>query len=304
MRMASAISFHCQNEGGVLYWSIMFRKKPIYSIVLAIVVLVGALIGAVVLRPRLDTHHFIQSTTPTLFFHGYGSSANAEKHMTQAAKQAGVTNTIIHADVDEKGEVTLTGEIPKGAINPIVEVNYQDNRNADYHQDARYAKAVVTKLQSRYGFTKMNMVGHSMGNMSILFYLLDNAHEKDLPLLQKQVHIANHVNGLEGMDLPEHHRVDEVTGQPEEMSASYQQLLALREQYPNQQIDVLNIYGDVKDESDGSVLNSSSKSLRYLVADRAKSYREEKMTGKLAQHSQLHENPAVDALLIEFLWGK
>ncbi|MGT2715265.1 alpha/beta hydrolase [Streptococcus respiraculi] len=281
----------------------MFRKKSKYAVVLAIVVLIGAFIGAIVLRPRLDTKHFIQSTTPTLFFHGYGSSANAQTHMTQAAKQSGVTNTIIRAEVDEYGAVTLMGKIPKGAINPIVEVNYQDNRNADYHQDARYAKAVVTKLQSTYGFTKMNMVGHSMGNMSILFYLLDNAHEKDLPQVQKQVHIANHVNGLEGRDLPERHRVDEVTGQPEEMSASYQQLLALREQYPNQQIDVLNIYGDVKDESDGSVLNASSKSLKYLLLDRAKSYREEKMTGKLAQHSQLHENPAVDALLIEFLWG-
>ena len=68
--------------------------------------------------------------------------------------------------------------------------------------------------------------------------------------------------------------------------------------------DVLNIYGDYKNGSDGSVLNASSRSLKYLVADNAKSYQEKKITGKLAQHSQLHENQEVDKILIQFLWGK
>ncbi|WP_230082348.1 MULTISPECIES: alpha/beta hydrolase [Streptococcus] len=270
---------------------------------LAIVLLFLVFLSAVFLRPKLNQTSYVQSTIPTLFFHGYGSSANAEKHMTQAARKAGVTQTIIRADVDTEGQVTLLGEIPTGAINPIVEVNYQDNRNADYHQDARYAKAVVMKLQETYGFTKMNMVGHSMGNMSILFYLLDNAHDQNLPQLQKVVHIANHVNGLEGRDLPADPSLDEQTGQPKEMSTSYQELLALRDRYPKQQIDVLNVYGDLTDQSDGSVLNVSSKSLKYLVSERATSYTEERITGKGAQHSQLHENPEVDRLLLDFLWG-
>ena len=67
------------------------------------------------------------------------------------------------------------------------------------------------------------------------------------------------------------------------MNEQYQQLLALREVYPENQIDVLNIYGDIGGETDGSVLNISSKALRYLVAERAKSYREEKIDGKGAQ---------------------
>lgn len=36
---------------------------------------------------KLDKKKYVQSTTPTLFFHGYGSSANAERHMTNAAKK-------------------------------------------------------------------------------------------------------------------------------------------------------------------------------------------------------------------------
>ena len=160
-------------------------------------------------------------------------------------------------------------------------------------------------MQARYGFKKMNFVAHSMGNMSILFYLLEHVQNEELPQLQKQVNIANHVNGLEGMDLPANLTIlDSKTGQPSAMSDSYQKLLSLREIYPQDQVDVLNIYGDFKNQSDGSVLNVSSRSLKYLVIDNAKSYQEKRVTGPLAQHSQLHENPEVDRLLIDFLWGK
>lgn len=254
---------------------------------------------------ELNSSDYIQSSTPTLFFHGYGSSANAEKHMAEAARQAGVTQTIVTATVDRHAQVTLKGVIPKDAINPIVMVEFEDNRNPDYAQDGEYAAAVVRELQARYGFKKMNFVAHSMGNMSILFYLLEHAQNEELPQLQKQVNIANHVNGLEGMDLPANLTIlDSKTGEPSAMSGSYQKLLGLREIYPQDQVDVLNIYGDFKNESDGSVLNVSSRSLKYLVIDNAKSYQEKRVTGPLAQHSQLHENPEVDRLLIDFLWGK
>ena len=254
---------------------------------------------------ELNSSDYIQSRTPTLFFHGYGSSANAEKHMAEAARKAGVTQTIITATVDSHAQVSLKGEITKDAINPIVMVEFEDNRNANYAQDGEYAAAVVRELQARYGFKKMNFVAHSMGNMSILFYLLEHAQNEELPQLQKQVNIANHVNGLEGMDLPANLTIlDSKTGQPSAMSDSYQKLLGLREIYPQDQVDVLNIYGDFKNQSDGSVLNVSSRSLKYLVIDNAKSYQEKRVTGPLAQHSQLHENPEVDRLLIDFLWGK
>ena len=253
----------------------------------------------------LNSRDYIQSSTPTLFFHGYGSSANAEKHMVEAARQAGVTQTIITATVDSHAQVSLKGEITKNAINPIVMVEFKDNRNANYAQDGEYAAAVVRELQARYGFKKMNFVAHYMGNMSILFYLLEHAQNEELPQLQKQVNIANHVNGLEGMDLPANLTIlDSKTGQPSAMSDSYQKLLGLREIYPQDQVDVLNIYGDFKNQSDGSVLNVSSRSLKYLVIDNAKSYQEKRVTGPLAQHSQLHENPEVDRLLIDFLWRK
>ena len=282
------------------------RKRSIIALsTFLFIVLITLFQGSKLQTRELNSSDYIQSSTPTLFLHGYGSSANAEKHMAEAARKAGVTQTIITATVDSHAQVTLKGDIPKDAVNPIVMVEFADNRNANYAQDGEYAAAVVRELQARYGFKKMNFVAHSMGNRSILFYLLEHAQNEELPKLQKQVNIANHVNGLEGMDLPPNLTIlDSQMGQPSAMSDSYQKLLGLREIYPQDQVDVLNIYGDFKNQSDGSVLNVSSRSLKYLVIDNAKSYQEKRVTGPLAQHSQLHENPEVDRLLIDFLWRK
>ena len=224
--------------------------------------------------------------------------------MTESARKAGVTETIIQANVDRTGQVTLRGHIPKGAINPIVMVQYEDNRNPDYLQDAAYAKAVVEKLKQAYGFQEMKMVGHSMGNMSILYYLLEYGSEENLPKLIKQVNLANHVAGLENWNLPSNLTLDSKTGQPSAMNEQYQKLTGLREVYPDKQIDVLNIYGDIGGNTDGSVLNISSKALKYLLINHAKSYKEVKISGRGGQHSRLHENSEVDKLLIDFLWRK
>ena len=277
-------------------------KRFVYVLLAVVLILAGFTWMKQSATTSLNTKDYVQSTTPTLFFHGYGSSVNAEKHMTNAAVKVGVTKTVIRADVDRDGKVSLTGDIPKGVINPIIQVQYADNRNPK--KTGEYAKAVVDKLQSTYGFKKMNMVGHSMGNMSILNYVLENSTDEKAHRLQKQVDIANHVAGLEGMNLPENLTLNPETGEPNKMNAGYQRFLGLREVYPEHQVDILNIYGDIGGETDGSVKNVSSLALKYLVKDRAKSYWEVKFTGPKAQHSQLHENDEVDKVLIDFLWGK
>lgn len=39
------------------------------------------------------------SSIPTFFFHGWGSSVNAERHMVNAARNRGVTNDVVTAIV-------------------------------------------------------------------------------------------------------------------------------------------------------------------------------------------------------------
>ena len=90
------------------------------------------------------------------------------------------------------------------------------------------------------------------------------------------------------------------------MNPPYQKLLKLKSIYKGKDIGVLNIYGDLEDSthSDGSVSVSSAKSLKYLLGDSPKSYKELEFKGKEAEHSELHENSDVADQIIQFLWGE
>ncbi|MGM9906076.1 alpha/beta hydrolase [Lactobacillus sp.] len=237
--------------------------------------------------------------TVTFFFHGYGSSINAEKHMAEAARQAGKTNEVLEATVNENGSVKIKGKFAKKPKNPVVLVGFADNQNPDYHKDGWYAYKAVKTAQKKLGFSKMNLVGHSMGNMAISYMIMDYSAKKNFPKIKKQVDIAGHFNGIIGFDKNSNSSLD-ASGKPKKMNSTYQELTRLRQVYPKG-IDVLNIYGDTGKKSDGRVYNNSSKSLKYLLV-KAKSYKELKITGKGGQHSRLHENSKVDKALQDFLW--
>ena len=239
-------------------------------------------------------------TIPTFFFHGWGSSANAETQMANAAKKDGVSNTIIQADVSKNGTVKLKGTIPKNAKNPIIKVNLEDNQSGK----TSYVKDVITAISNKYHYAKINLVGHSMGNLQIANYINENYDNKKLPKINKVVSIAGHYDGYLGEEAGQKAKIkNKKTGEPDIYSDGFKQLLPLRKHYPRQ-IEVLNIYGNKEDgsNSDGSVSVASAQSYKYLINGRAKSYREVEIKGKNAQHSKLHENKEVDKLLINFLW--
>ena len=283
-------------------------KSARYSIAANIIIVILGIIGGAWYQHEKSSK-FVQSTTPTLFFHGGGSSYHAEEHMVNAAKKAGVTKTVLRANVAKDGHVTLHGTMHKNSINPIVEVNYEDNRQLDFNKHGVWATNVVKALQKQYGIKNINMVGHSLGNISIIYYLLQNAQNKSMPKLRKQVDMAGHFDGLDFAQLPAEIRQPQNlklgrNGKPNHMNATYRQMTKLRSIYPKNQIRVLNIIGNIGGKTDGTVTNVSSLSLKYLVAQRAKSYEVKTFHGKLARHSKLHSNPAVDKVLIQFLWGK
>lgn len=283
-------------------------KKSSLATFIAVVVVLAAIVGGAVYHTHKN-NRFVRSTTATLFFHGGGISYHAETGMVNAAKRAGVTNTVIRADVTNSGKVTLHGNMHRGAINPIVEVNYENNRQLDFNKHGLYATNVAKMLKKQYGVTKINMVGHSLGNISIIYYMLQNGKKKNMPQLQKQVDIAGHFGGLTFDGLPDSIKQPagmklNSQGKPNRMNATYKQMTGVRKTYPKGQVDILNIYGDIGNHTDGRVTNVSSRSLQYLVASRAKSYTELKVTGKKAQHSKLHDNSQVDKALIKFLWQK
>ncbi len=274
-----------------------------HGLQILLVLLTVVLITAIILPVHAADHQYVQSTTPTLFFHGFNSGAHAERYMVDGIKKAGVSKTAITANVAADGKVTLVGHIPHGAVNPLVMVNFENSRNTDYTMQGQWVKNVVLKLQQTYHFKKMNIEAHSMGNMAVMYYLLANGQDKQLPQLEKQVALAGTFDGAMGWNEPANLTVNHRTGKPTAENDAFKKLLPLRSTYPRQ-VRVLNIYGDLGNGNDSQVSNNSCRTLRYLVNGRSKSYREVKVTGANAKHELLHHNPQVNRLLIQFFWAK
>ncbi len=248
-------------------------------------------------------------SVPTLFFHGGGSSYHAEEHMVNAAKKAGASKKSIIAFVDKDGHVRLQGKLNQSDKNPLVMVNFENSTNFDFQDRGRYASNVVKALKKVYAFKKVNMVGHSAGNIAIVYYMLQNGQKQSMPQVQKYVAIAGHFAGLNFKSMPKAIRQPEglkldKEGKPNKMNATYQEMTKLRDTYPKNQTEVINLIGDIGGHTDGTVPNVSSLSLKYLISPVAKSYKEKTFRGAKAKHSKLHSNPQVDKTLIKFLWGK
>ena len=288
----------------------MTRKRK--AILFSTLIIVILLLGIYFLKNNYQKENgaSIRIDTPTLFVHGWGSSYHAEESMVAYAQKHHATNSVIRADVSSTGKVTLIGTIKKRAKNPIVEVNLQNNKSifagtnnqiATMNKSSNYIKDVIIALQKRYHFKRINLVGHSMGNLQIAYYLHNNATNSHMPHLNKQVSIAGHYNGYIGEQGAPNKTVLNRAGKPQKMSAGYRELLSLRKNFP-QNAEVLNIFGDTGTGSDGDVTVNSARSYRYLVGKRARSYQEKEIRGSKAQHSKLHENTQVDRLLVNFLW--
>jgi uncharacterized alpha/beta hydrolase family protein len=247
------------------------------------------------------------SNTPTLFLHGYGGGLGSTNDLVADAQKAGAAKRTVVARVSKDGEVTFSGSWAKGDVNPMVQVVLADNRNNDFQTTAKWLKNVLVALQQEYGVKKFNTVAHSMGNLTLMTYEMTYGADEKLPQLQKQVDIAGHFDGIVGMNAEVDGNQLDAAGKPQKTVSYYNWLLAHQRSYPKNQIDVLNIYGDLKDgsHSDGRVSVVSARSLRYLLGGREKSYTEKLVTGAGAQHSKLHEhNQVVNKTMINFLWGR
>lgn len=240
--------------------------------------------------------------TPTLYFHGLMGSYKNEEPLAKAAQRSGVTNSVTRANVDDRGKVKLVGKIKADAKNPLVLVNYKDNVQPSFKRNGIYASNVVKALQKKYHIKTVKMIGYSLGNMSIVYYQLQNGNKEKMPKLTKQVSLGGHYDGAyfkelpPGFRQPKNLKIDH-NGKPNKMNQTFKEMLPVRKIYRNGNTQVLNIFGDIGNQSDGVVENISSQTLKYLVADHH--YQEYQVK---SDHGSLPSNKQVIAKTIHFLW--
>lgn len=210
------------------------------------------------------------TSAPTFYFHGFDGSYKDEQPLIEPAKNEQKSNSIVRVNVSAHGKAKIIGRISNNAKNPIVEVNYEDNTQPNFSRNGYFATQAVKAIVKRYHIKKMNMIGYSLGNISIMYFLLKNRGQKWLPTLQKQVAIGGNFDGAIISELPNVYREPkglklDSEGKPNKMNESYQKMMGTRSYYLSHKVKVLNVYGNIGDGTDGIVSNASSGSLQYLV---------------------------------------
>ncbi|USQ67981.1 alpha/beta hydrolase [Companilactobacillus allii] len=243
---------------------------------------------------------------PTIYLHGHGAGARSTDDMINFAQTHFHATRALLVVVDRQGVPHFFGTMDKSTYRPIVQVVFKDNMNTNFNVTSGWLHEIMTQLKQNYGVTKFNAVAHSMGNMTLLYYMLNYGKDKNLPQLNKQVDIAGHYDGIAGIKDKPNSNWFMKSGRPAYITYDYQHALKLRKNYPYKQVKILNFYGNLSNgtNTDGRVSTVSARSIKYILRGRYKSYRQVKITGYMGEHSMLHENPKVDRIMGDFLWNK
>lgn len=243
------------------------------------------------------------ASIPTVLIHGTNGTRRSFGGMIERWNKQGIAYKALEVELSKSGEIRLTGNWQSFATHqhPLVQVIFKEGDPPEWQQGA-WVKAVLELLQE-LGIHQVNLLGHSMGGVAALRYLVDNSHDHHLPRVKKLAVIGAPFNGevvaASGQtiyDLDQHG--------PRHFYDTYRYFQTYRKNIPDD-VAVFNLYGDLKNgsRSDGAVSVDSARALRFLAKGRVASYREHLVVGLKAQHSLLHENQQVDRLVAHFLWG-
>lgn len=238
---------------------------------------------------------------PIIYFHGFrGGDYTTQVMVDQALKDKG-KDGFLKVTVDLLGNFKLSGTWT-GDRQPIIQIAFLQRIVGIYGIDY-YLSFTLPFLAKRYKFTHYTAVAHSLACPCIIRTEMKNYRNKKFPHLKKAALIAGPFDGVTYLgDIPNVNILLE-NGRPSVMNPHYLYLL-LRKKRFNSNIAVLNIYGNVLDNTNTDKFISvvSAKSIRYILAPNAHFYQEVEVRGERdAEHSWMHDNPFVIDIVDRFI---
>ncbi|MBC1473536.1 alpha/beta hydrolase [Listeria grandensis] len=269
-------------------------KKSLWMGLLSAIFVAGSIF---VLLQLNGTHQKVnQSTTPTIFIHGYrGTDRSLHGMIRRFDQKYDWATDALTVKVSPTGDISVKGTYSKKADNPLINIVFADNR-ATVTQQSLWTKKVMRYLEDTYDIKKFNAVGHSMGGGAWVSYLSSYANNPDYPEVQKIVFLAvpfypeEYVNGDQEVDL-------------ENANAIHTKFAKQMEKRLKTTTEIMIIGGNLEDgsNSDGEVKIDSVMYGQKLFSNQ---YVEaHTLTGPTAKHSNMHELPVVDNYVAKFLWG-
>lgn len=241
----------------------------------------------------------IKTAIPTVFFHGYSGGKNSFGGMlTRLTSLVGATKEAT-ITVSATGELTQVGEVTDQQDDPMIQVIFEDNTSTQENQ-VDWITKVLASLKTQ-GVDTVNVVGHSMGGVSVFDYLMQPTQVTQ-PKVAKAIAIGAPFN--EFLDtLATQTQAKLLADGPDQISPRYQAYQEQAARFPKEtQVEIISGQLSATDLSDGTVPLSSSLAMIPLLTMQGVHVDSTIIMGKQAQHSALHENQHVDQLVADFLW--
>ncbi|RYM05410.1 alpha/beta hydrolase [Sporolactobacillus sp. THM7-7] len=230
---------------------------------------------------------------PTVFIHGWkGGERSFRTMLDRLSHRFDGPEKAMVVRIDPDGKVMISGRIRDQAM-PLVQVIFMEN-HASMQRQGTWLRHAFSILKNREGIARMNVVSHSMGGKAFTYYLESIENPNHYPVTEKYVAIAAPFDWIDGPLDDSAYTIDQLKTK----SVLYQNRGRIQKD-----LNVLAIAGVMKNHKDGDgVVSIRGAFFGKYFFDPA-SYAEKIVYGPEAQHSRLHENPEVDKLVAQFLWG-
>ncbi len=241
-----------------------------------------------------------KSAMPTLFIHGYSGTVNSFGGMISRFESQQLAKKELVITVQADGTLQVDGSFSHANSNPMVQVLFADNTNNEWNQ-TDWIYTVLKYLKSQ-GVDQTNIVGHSMGGVSSLRYLTTYGEPEDAAKVTKLIAIGSPFNDL--IDTSNEQNLEELLESgPTQKASRYVDYQSGVSNIP-ENLSILLLAGKLNETTlgDGTVPTTSALSVYSLLKQNGIPVDQQVYTGQNAQHSQLHENLAVDQKIAEELW--
>ncbi|MDF7638139.1 alpha/beta hydrolase [Lactobacillus sp. ESL0791] len=249
----------------------------------------------------IEKKHGSFEQIPVIYFHGFRGGDYTTEVMVKTACKDKKNGKYLKITADLLGNFKLEGTWT-GDRNPIVQVVFRQRIIGVYGIDY-YLSFVLPFLAQKYNFSHYSAVAHSLGCPCIVRTEMKYYRKAKFPHLIKCAFVAGPFDGVTFLgDIPNVNGLNQ-NGRPSVINPHYLYLM-MRRRHFNPNISVLNIYGNVLNNTntDRFVSVISAKSIRYILAANAHSYHEVEIRGeKYAEHSWMHDNPFVINMIDEFI---
>lgn len=237
----------------------------------------------------------------TLFFHGYGGTKHSMGGMIQRLSSRYQATHTLDLTVNTDGTIQTSGTFEQADKPVLINVLFADNKNNEWNQ-AEWIYQALQFVKTQYHVEKVNVVGHSMGGVSLFRFLETYQNQGELPTVEHFISIAAPLN--EFLDTSNEQSVDGLLQQgPTQISPRYQDFQNNIANFPkNVQVSLFAGQLSTSDLSDGTVPLTSALAVNQLLSSQQIPVETFVFKGVLAQHSALHANPKVDKRIAEILW--